>query len=391
MGEYIRRVAVPQVKEILSNYGDIAVLWWDTPCGMTKEMADPLISQLNLQPVIIHNNRLGGGYNGDTETPEQHIPATGYKDRDWETCMTLNDTWGYKSYDQNWKPVATLIRNLVDIASKGGNYLLNVGPTSEGLIPEPSIEGLREVGQWMKVNGESIYGTSASPFKRLPWGRCTTDQLSKTTRLYLHVFDWPASGKLIVPGLKNNITRAYLLADASRKPLTVGTTAEGQFLSLPDQAPDRHVSVVVAEIRGALEVEPILLTQGADGMVRLPAVEAITHGSQVKYESGGGKDNIGYWLNPADWVEWQFKISQPGKFTVTAEIAAQGSGKFTLGSANASLSGTAPNTGDYTKFQKVELGTLTIDSAGKTSLSVKPVKEGWQPFNLKSVTLTPGK
>ncbi|OGV59357.1 MAG: hypothetical protein A2283_24360, partial [Lentisphaerae bacterium RIFOXYA12_FULL_48_11] len=173
MTEYIKNIAVPQVKEILSNYGNIAVLWWDTPTDMTKERAEMLLPLLKLQPGIIWNNRLGGGYKGDTETPEQFIPATGYPGRDWETCMTMNDTWGYKSYDDKWKPVEVLLKNLVDIASKGGNYLLNVGPTDEGEIPAPSIERLKEVGKWLKVNGDAIYCTSASPFKKLKWGRCT--------------------------------------------------------------------------------------------------------------------------------------------------------------------------------------------------------------------------
>ena len=144
MDDYIDKVAVPQVKEILTHYGEFpAVLWWDTPMDMNKERAEKLLPLLKLKPGIIHNNRLGGGYKGDTETPEQFIPATGYPGRDWETCMTMNDTWGYKSYDHNWKSTETLIRNLVDIASKGGNYLLNVGPTSEGLIPAPSVERLK--------------------------------------------------------------------------------------------------------------------------------------------------------------------------------------------------------------------------------------------------------
>ena len=111
--------------------------------------------------------------------------------------MTMNDTWGYKKNDNNWKSTENLVRNLVDIASKGGNYLLNVGPTSEGLIPQPSVELLKEIGQWIKINGESIYGTGPSVFKNLSWGRCTT----KPGKLYLHIFNRPSDNKLKVPGL----------------------------------------------------------------------------------------------------------------------------------------------------------------------------------------------
>jgi len=249
MTEYIRKIAVPEVKEILTNYGPIAVLWWDTPCDMTKERAEMLLPLLKLQPGIITNNRLGGGYHGDTETPEQFIPPTGFPDRDWETCMTMNNTWGYKSYDNKWKPTEVLIRNLIDIASKGGNYLLNVGPTAEGLIPAASVERLAEVGKWMKVNGEAIYGTSASPFKKLPWGRCT----QKPGKLYLHVFDWP-KGDLVVPGLKNRVAKAYLLSDASRAALPVAAGENGVSVKLPADAPDKIASVVVLEIEGQPEV-----------------------------------------------------------------------------------------------------------------------------------------
>jgi alpha-L-fucosidase len=245
---------VPQVKEILSNYGPVAILWWDTPGDMTPQRVMKFLPLLKLQPDMVVNNRLyGKKYTGDFETPEQKIPATGIPGKDWETCMTMNTTWGYKSFDDKWKSAETLIRNLVDIASKGGNYLLNVGPTSEGLIPEPSVERLHEIGRWMKVNGEAIYGTTASPFKNLPWGRCTKKLTTDGATLYLHVFQWPEDGKLLVPGLKNTVESATLLSDGST--LEAADDEGGVVVSVPADAPDKISSTVVLKVKGTLKVE----------------------------------------------------------------------------------------------------------------------------------------
>jgi alpha-L-fucosidase len=257
MDDYIDKVAVPQVKELLSHYRPFpAVLWWDTPRDMNPERAGKLIALLKIKPGIIHNNRLGGGFKGDTETPEQHIPATGYTNRDWETCMTINDTWGYKSYDTNFKSTEKLLRNLIDIASKGGNYLLNVGPDATGVIPEPEAQRLREMGAWMQVNGEAIYGTTASPFKQqLPWGRCTRKVTWRGTTLYLHVFDWPKDGKLVVPGLKNRVKSVWLLADPQHRPLGAESNADGLTITVPATAPDAISSTVVVKVKGALDIQ----------------------------------------------------------------------------------------------------------------------------------------
>jgi alpha-L-fucosidase len=261
---YLNIVAIPQVKELLSNYGPVSVLWFDTPTKMmTRARAAEFMPLLDLQPDVVVNNRLGGGFEGDTETPEQRIPPQGFPGRDWETCMTINDTWGYKSYDTNFKSTQTLLRNLVDIASKGGNYLLNVGPTSEGVIPQAEADRLREIGKWLSVNGESIYGTGPTAFgpeaghfdpttrdsKGKPrwvatWDwRCT----SRPGVLYIHLLTWPGE-KFETSGMKGTVSEAYMLAYAKQTPLAFAQTGGDLSVTLPGAATDENDSVLVLKM-----------------------------------------------------------------------------------------------------------------------------------------------
>jgi alpha-L-fucosidase len=257
-----------QLHELLTNYGEISVLWfdgqwedWNSNYG--KEIYNYVRS---LQSNIIINNRIRAGNigmegasnpnetDGDFETPEQEIPAAGLPGIDWETCMTMNDHWGYNKYDNNWKTAEDLIRKLVDIASKGGNFLLNVGPTSEGLFPPMAVKRLKDIGKWMRVNGRSIYGTKASPYKDLSWGRCTQKEINGGTRLFLQVFDWPADGKLSVPGLLNDPVNVYLLADLHKKKLKSSRNEDAVIINLPSKQPDPICSVVTMDIKGKPDV-----------------------------------------------------------------------------------------------------------------------------------------
>jgi len=250
MDEYFSGIVVPQVQEILTNYGNIDVLWWDGGgwYNVNRKRADMILSVTNKYPNLIMNNRLGGDYPCDLHTPEQYIPATGL-DYDWETCMTMNDTWGYRSWDNNWKTAEDLIYNLVDIVSKGGNYLLNIGPKADGTIPEASVQRLKTIGRWMSVNGESIYGTTANPFENVSWGRCTKKEMNNgNTQLYLHIFDWPQNGKLEIPRIDNEILGAYLLAGNEKCEWTI--SGDHLVLDIPEVAPDSICSVIRLDIKG---------------------------------------------------------------------------------------------------------------------------------------------
>jgi alpha-L-fucosidase len=260
-----------QLRELLTGYGKIGVLWFDGEweSTWTRERGRDLYRYVRgLQPDIIVNNRVGAGRSGmegfsedesaagDFGTPEQQIPPTGLPGVYWETCMTMNDHWGYNKNDKSWKSAKELIRMLADIASKGGNYLLNVGPTAEGVFPPESVERLREIGRWMKVNGEAIHGTQASPFRRLAWGRCTRRKTAVGELLYLHVFDRPADGRLRLSGILNRPASVYPLSNpGQRLKWTKPAGAQDEIeIVLPESIFDTMNTVITVDIRGALDI-----------------------------------------------------------------------------------------------------------------------------------------
>jgi alpha-L-fucosidase len=296
-----------QVTELLTNYGEIGVMWFDGEweSTWTKEYGAELYRLCRrLQPNVIVNNRVSpsrsgmesvgatGKELGDFGTPEQYIPATGLPGVDWETCMTMNDHWGFNRHDQNWKSSAELIRNLVDIVSKGGNYLLNIGPTALGEFPSESLERLREIGRWMERNGEAIYGTSASPFQRLPWGRCTVRPGEDASTLYLHVFegDQP-TGILRVPGIDNEPLGAKLLA--TREPLEVFRSGADIAVRLPDKRLEAPVAVIQLAVRGRPIVHNAPAIEAPSDIFVRPISVSLSapEGVEIRYTTDGSSPN----------------------------------------------------------------------------------------------------
>jgi len=329
--KYLDEKVKPQLTELLTNYGPVGLIWFDTPMTISKEQAQSLKDLVRkLQPACIISGRLGGGVETDYQSTGDNVIPSIVNNGDWEVPATLNNTWGFKKNDHEWKSPVALTRLLFDIASKGGNYLLNVGPTSEGVIPEESVNILKKVGDWMKVNSECIYGTTASPYQvEFPWGSIT----QKPGKLYLGFFDWPKQ-EFFLEGLKNKVTKAYLLSDQQRKSLPMQdeyntkTDHHRLKIQLPKDAPDQAISVVVLEIEGKPQVEETICQQ-ASGNILLPGVLAKTEkGGQtfdLKFTArGGGAD----WKTPDVNLSWSFKVEKPGKYKldlVTTETGKHGS------------------------------------------------------------------
>lgn len=401
MDEYLRNIAVPQVRELFTNYGEISILWWDTPIDMTPKRAAMFDGLADLQPGIIFNNRLiydtgRYGMSGDLRTPEQHIPATGL-DYDWEACQTMNTTWGYKSYDDDWKSSEQLIQNLVDVASKGGNYLLNVGPKANGEIPQESITRLKDVGEWMRVNSASIHGTTASPFVRLKWGRATKKEYPNATDLFLHVFDWPEDGLLKVDGLRSEVSGAYFMADFQHQ-IQINKTKAGIVLQLPDKPLDEVDTVIVLKIAGKLDVEKILPGQDAEGVLALALDDAKIHnpgyGGKLELKQDSNSEfYLDGWTDFRSRVDWLVNIDKPGTFDVYAEVAAEGFASFELMANDlAEYDGQKPltvrSTGGLQTFQTQHIGQLTLPE-GEAEIRMHPEESLWNPIVLRSVILKP--
>ncbi len=389
--QYLKTIALPQAREIIERYNP-AILWWDTPQQMTPARVAPFAELMAKHPHIINNNRLGEGFKGDTSTPEQHIPPRGLPGQMFEVCMTMNDTWGYKKNDKNWKSSQRLIQMLSDIASKGGNLLLNIGPRADGSIPQETIERLEAIGRWMETYSEAIHATEASPFpRRLPWGRVTQKAAPNNgTTLYLHVWDWPADGKILLPTLKELPSSGTMLKCGAA--VTAERTADGIVVHLPGQATDSDVSVAKLEFPGALTItQQPYATPAADGSITLLAHDADPFGAtggNVRVEGSGAEAYLTDWSHPGYRVEYHVKTEQAGKWSVQAEVAAPKATKLTVTIGKSSHTVDIPATGGGRRWQTIHIGTIELP-AEEAVIDLKPVADGWSPIELRKLTLTP--
>ena len=278
--KYVEQHAVPQLHHLLGGtYGPVDILWFDSgSCTKSQEGAAKIWNELSAQPEILVNKRLRFKNMGDFDTPEQWIPSTVQTNAYWETCMTMNGGWGYNPTDTNWKSTNELIQNLCWVVSRGGNYLLNVGPRADGSWPPEVVERLKGIGAWMKINGESIYNTQPTSLPPLRWGSTTWKPTAEGCRLYCQIMHWPKDAALRIP-LKNKVRKASFLCDPYAVPV-VEKGEDGKIIRLNRSGPIHPAaSVLVLDLEGTHpEPLPLVIRQENSGVVRMLAPEAKTVG-----------------------------------------------------------------------------------------------------------------
>ena len=388
---YFKKVCAPQIKELITWYHP-AVLWFDIPGQLTPEEVRGMTASFPHDPGLIINNRMGGGVQGDYQTPEQRIPSNGFPGQDWETCMTINDTWGYKSADTNFKSTTVLLRNLIDIASKGGNYLLNVGPSPQGVIPDQEVLRLKKIGSWMKVNGQSVYGTKPSPWKKLPFdGRATV----QGNRLYLNVLTWPSSGAALT-GLETRVLRANVVATGQALSVTKGKDGS-LVIGRPAHLDPISTAVVLTLAAPPVVVdESGLIERQANGDFDLKATDADLSKGAAQVEGNPGQEDIGFWTHLADTAEWTITVpaSGAGRYRVDLNyscdpLIAGSTFDIDIDGAATGAHGTVARTTGWSDYKDSVLANTVFLKAGRHILSVKPIKITYAVMNLRRITLSP--
>jgi alpha-L-fucosidase len=400
--KYYTGKAIPQVKELLTRYGPIDLIWFDTPTNISTADAKALYDLVKqLQPNCLVSSRLGGGLGDFQVFGDAELPTRGSASLPWEAIFTHNDSWGYRSFDSNFKSTDELLALLVRAASRGGNLLVNIGPDGKGRFPPTSVARFQELGKWLKRNGESIYGTSASPLGPVPWGYIT----QRPGKLYLHILTPPDDGRIWVPGLDAKITSVRYLV--GQKQLSYRRLDTDLWIDATDR-PDRRDSVAVIDYAGPLKpsvARGLLVARNYPRTIISPPQANETPG--IKQAMFTHSFYFGEWhhietltglTSPEVSAEWSLYVPDPGDYRITLHYAASGK--------QAGREGWIEGGGASFRFQVLQttdgysttrpapivahdVGLLRFDRAGEYRLRLRPASAGPDMFLLQDIVLTP--
>ena len=392
--DYFVKKCLPQVEEITRNYGDIELVWFDTPGGMPKKYAKQLTDLVHKnQPHALVSGRVGYGLGdyrtlGDMEVPVQNIKGL------WEGVDVTNDSWGYAWYDTNWKPPGKILSRLIATIARGGTYMLNVGPDAFGEVPEAAQAALRGTGEWIAAYPQTVYSAKPSPWKHpLPWG----DVVVNNKKLYLIVFQWPTSGKLYLPGLNAKITTAKLLSREKKEILLEVTMEENwTIISTPAKKPDKLAAVIEINTMPNGSVNNTHAVDPEFGL-QLPALFAKTENCRASKRKW--MEKFGEWKHVhqiENWNEksiarWEFQIKEPGRYFVEISCAINTPEARRIFRAKSDEGQFIQNQQNYsTIYNTRPIGWLYFEKPGLHSLEISIPEGERASTSVREIILTQG-
>ncbi|HUV64382.1 MAG TPA: alpha-L-fucosidase [Sedimentisphaerales bacterium] len=378
-----------QVEEITTQYGPIAIVWLDTPGRIPREYVEELVQIVRKnQPEALVSGRAGyelGDYQtlGDMEVPHENVEGI------WETVDTINDSWAYAWYDNYWKTPEEILGRLISCVSRGGTYMLNIGPKGDGTVPELAARTLRKAGEWIKRYPQVVYGTDASPWKHaLPWGDVTV----KNSTLFLCIFDRPKEGELYLPGLKTKVKSARLLGEEKKKAgLKVQTKGNWTKITLPARTSEKMVPVVQVELDGQPEVDPCW---GIDPALETTLLAQFADVTGAKQEKNSWMEKFGEWKHVVrvwKWEQggrasWEVDVLKPGYYNV--DLTYIGTGRIVWGVDIEGGEHIQNQQNSSHNYQKFPIGWINFPKAGRYQVSVSCIEGDLAEASLKAIHFT---
>ncbi|MGC4035199.1 MAG: alpha-L-fucosidase [Chitinophagaceae bacterium] len=401
--KYYREKSIPQVKEIMSNYGPLGIVWFDLPGGLDKEQTQTIVDTLRrIQPNALFSSRIGHDLGDYQDFGDSEIPATPIT-KPWEAVFTSNDTWGYINHDLNFKSSSEIIQLLVKVASKGGNLMLNLSPDGLGRIPAYSISSLKKVGEWLKKNGESIYGSTYGFIPAQPWGVTT----SKPGKLFLHILNRPDDGKILIPGFKTSISDVHGLND--RQSLWLGQDKFDVWIDITKLKATGVDDVVVVEYNGKQQPYDSEMSVTVSHHFKTNELEAATANKygNSSLEVLTWSHYFGDWKHasvitnmatPADSIDYKIRVIDPGEYKLVLEYAcpekdAMQEGVISFAGKEYLFKSLQTTNSIETEkpvlFIRHSVAVITISKPGVYSLVIRPNTKGNELLKLKSISIEP--
>ena len=387
---YFKKKCLPQVKEITTQYGDIAMVWFDTPGDMEKKYVEKLVEVVRKnQPNALISGRAGHGLGDYKSLGDMNIPVENF-DGLWETVDVTNDSWGYAWYDENWKSPKLILKNVISTVARGGTYMLNVGPKPDGSIPVEATNALLSAGEWISKYPNTIYKANPSPWKHaLPWGDVT---VTRDHKLNLCIYNWPLDGEISLPGLDNKIVSANLIVNHKLEKIGISKENGWVTFQLPEKRPEKLISVIEVELDGDPKVDP---TIGIDPVfpsiipVDMAASEACDIVEKKWMEKFGEWKHIKQaenWMLESK-VTWEVDVMEPGYYHVDLNYAGEGRVVWRIETEEGNMIQNVQDSSHIYKF--FQIGNLKFDEPGKHTISVSFVNGAIKSASLQSIKLTP--